>query len=206
MIRSANVLRSATARGTFCYAARVMAENNLLDDNLYLADIVAKRMYGRLREIDFADVYSDALGGLAEAAEKYDPTFGVKFATYAGTMMRRRIIDGWRIRYGRYESSARRDSLGNLSLDHEYSNGDGTVVTLADSIPTPSDEIGQVDDRSECEWLLEHLSPRDAKIMWDHYGLGISQAMLARREGVTASRICQILDAGKKRLFDVASV
>ncbi len=102
-----------------------MAENNLLDDNLYLADIVAGRMYQRLREIDYADVYSDALGGLAEAADKYDPTFGVKFATYAGTMMRQRIIDGWRIRYGRHEHSAKRGRQQNLSLDYEYEDGRG---------------------------------------------------------------------------------
>ncbi len=180
--------------------------STLLDDNLYLADIVAARMYGRLREIDYADVYSDALGGLAEAAEKYDPTFGVKFATYAGTMMRQRIIDGWRTRYGRFEDSARRGRHQNLSLDYQYDSGDGETYDMKDLIPVTGGGIQQVDDRSECEWLLEHLPARDAKLMWDHYGLGISQATLARREGVTASRICQILDAGKRRLLDISSV
>ncbi len=77
---------------------------------------------------------------------------------------------------------------------------------MKDLIPVSAGGIEHVDDRSECEWLLDHLPARDAKIMWDHYGLGISQATLARREGVTASRICQILDAGKKRLRDLASV
>ncbi len=182
-----------------------MADNRLLEDNMYLADIVAKRMFARLRETDFDDVYSDALGGLAEAAAKYDPAHGVKFATYAATRMRQRIIDGWRRRYGREITSARRDRLGLLSLDYEHVDHRGQTSDFHDYIPDLPDPIGQVDDRAECEWLLEHLSARNAKIMWDHYALGIPLATIGRREGVTESRVCQIVAAGKRRLHDVAS-
>ena len=181
-----------------------MADNGLLEDNMYLARIVARNMYRRLREIDYADVYSDALGGLAEAADKYDSAFGVKFSTYAGTIMRLRIIDGWRIRYGREETSARRDRLDLLSLDYEYEASGGEMFDLGDFLEDTTDQMGQVDDHAECVWLLEHLPARDAKILWDHCALGIPLATLGRREGLTESRICQIVGEAKKRLHNVA--
>ncbi len=62
------------------------------------------------------------------------------------------------------------------------------------------DLIGQVDDRDECEWLLDHLTDREAKIMWEHYALEIPVWMLARREGVSRARIGQIIDRAKRRL------
>lgn len=186
-----------------------MAENSLLDDTEWLVPIVAKSMFRRLSEIDYAAIYSDAMFGLMEAAERYDPEKStVPFKVYAELRMRHRIIDGWRTRYGREVTSARRDRFRDLSLDYEYEYEDGTGQTsdFYDFIPDTADLIGQVDDRAECEWLLERLSARDAKILWDHYALGIPLATIGRREGVTESRIGQILDAGKKRLHDVASV
>ncbi len=62
------------------------------------------------------------------------------------------------------------------------------------------DMLQQVDDRSECEWLLDHLSDREAKIMWDHYALEVPVWMLARREGVSRARVWQIIDRAKRRL------
>ena len=178
----------------------------LLDDNLPLARIVAGQMYRRLFGNDFAAVYSDALSGLAEASEKYDPTHDVKFVTYANTIIRQRIIDGWRTRYGREMTSARRDQLKNLSLEYEYTDSRGEIFTLGDfRVADGPDQIQQVDDRSECEWLLARLPARNAKILWDHCALGIPLATIGRREGLTESRICQIVDESKRRLKDVAA-
>ena len=64
----------------------------------------------------------------------------------------------------------------------------------------PLDLIKQVDDRAECEWLLEHLPARDAKLLWDRYALGIPLRVLARREGVSMARIGQLNARAMRRL------
>ena len=55
------------------------------------------------------------------------------------------------------------------------------------------DLIKQVDDHAECEWLLTHLSDFEAKVLWDREALGIPLKMIARREGLSAGRISQIV-------------
>ncbi len=62
------------------------------------------------------------------------------------------------------------------------------------------DLIKQVDDHAECEWLLDHLPAREAKLLWDRYALGLPLRVLARREGVSMCRIGQITDRARRRL------
>lgn len=167
---------------------------------LPLAHAVVSECVRNMTHVDRDQFLSDALYGLMQADERYDPARGVSFPTYACRIMKQRIIDGWRTQYGRNPTSARREQLVGTHLEAPVVGG----TTLHDIIATSSDGIKQVDDRAECEWLLEHLPARDAKILWDHCALGIPLATLGRREGLTESRICQIVDAAKKRLHNVA--
>ena len=64
----------------------------------------------------------------------------------------------------------------------------------------PRDLIKQVDDHAECEWLLDHLTAHEAKLLWDHYALGIPVGVLARREGMTAGWVLWRLESALKRL------
>ena len=70
----------------------------------------------------------------------------------------------------------------------------------------PVDLLKQVEDHDECEWLLTHLPPITAVLMWDHYALGIPTWLLARREGMSVGTVLLILDRGLRRLRVLCSV
>ena len=58
--------------------------------------VVGRLAIGLPTIMDFEDVLSDGTIGLIEAVERYDPTTGVKFETYAISRIRGAIIDALR--------------------------------------------------------------------------------------------------------------
>ena len=57
------------------------AKELIYRDNLRLAELIARRYAGR--GVDYDDLYQEACLGLLTAIEKYDPSNGSKFQTYA---------------------------------------------------------------------------------------------------------------------------
>ena len=58
--------------------------------------VIGRLMIGLPTIMDFDDVLSEGTTGLIEAVERYDPTTGVKFETYAISRIRGSIIDALR--------------------------------------------------------------------------------------------------------------
>lgn len=88
---------------------------------------------------DEADAWQDGVFGLARAVQLYDPSLGYRFSTYALPLIFQSIQRG----RGRIESAAWRNAYSEgrsrdfeapLSLDHEYSNADGSA-DLGDMLP-----------------------------------------------------------------------
>jgi RNA polymerase sigma factor (sigma-70 family) len=81
-------------------AARVAdglaARNELVTHNIRLAVHVAKRYFPQIRglSLEFEDIVQEAVLGLNRAAEKFDPTMGYKFSTYATWWLRQAISRG----------------------------------------------------------------------------------------------------------------
>ena len=61
----------------------------------------ARRMARRFPHADLADLESDALVGLWQAAQRYDPAVGVQFRTFAKHRVGGEMVDGVRRRFGR---------------------------------------------------------------------------------------------------------
>ncbi len=153
------------------------------------------------------DTESDAMWGLARADRSFNGDHAITFHAWAKQRIWNEVIDGWRHRYGREYTSARRMELRQQSIDKEFAldSYPGMTVSikdrLADKAPDPAD---QVCDRDQIRELLSLLSPRDARIMWDHYALGIPLRILGDRNGITECRVSQICKAGRTRLADHA--
>lgn len=54
---------------------------NYVEDHLYIAKIQARRYFSK--SIPYEDLVQEGYIGLMKAQERYDPTFGTKFSTYA---------------------------------------------------------------------------------------------------------------------------
>lgn len=71
--------------------ARLAKRNELVEANLGLASYVAKKYIG-LGGLEYEDLVSEGYFGLLAAAERFDPTRGYKFSTYACIWIRQAIL------------------------------------------------------------------------------------------------------------------
>ncbi|MCP5105439.1 MAG: FliA/WhiG family RNA polymerase sigma factor [bacterium] len=63
-------------------------------DNLNIVKIIASKIHARIPSgIELADLVHTGILGLIDAVRKFDPTKGVKFATYASLRIRGAILD-----------------------------------------------------------------------------------------------------------------
>lgn len=79
-----------------CRAGDINAREQLVRRHLPHARRVAGAYYSRRRhdEIDFDDYHQLAILGMMESIDRYDPSVGVRFQTFAGRRMHGVILDG----------------------------------------------------------------------------------------------------------------
>ena len=64
----------------YCQTKDLAIRNKLVENYLYIAEILAKKFSGR--GVDYDDLYQIASEALISGVEKFDPTLGNKFTTY----------------------------------------------------------------------------------------------------------------------------
>ena len=81
----------------------------LLDDHL-------NRTRGFLNPTERADCLSHLIGGVWELSRKWDPSHGVAFSTYGWRLGKFKIVDWYRVRYGRSRYGG--DAQRNINFPH----------------------------------------------------------------------------------------
>ena len=66
---------------------------DLIEDHLYLANIIAHRYKHASNGLDFNDLVQEGRIGLMTAVDYFDPAYGTKFSTYAGIWIKQCITD-----------------------------------------------------------------------------------------------------------------
>lgn len=118
--------------------------DELIEKNLYIAEILAKKFVGK--GIDYDDIFQIASLGLILAVDRYEPSRGFKFSSFAtptilGEIKRYFRDKGWTIKVPRrvQENTKKvKDAYHHLSMV----NGEvPTVKEIADYLGIDSDEV-----------------------------------------------------------------
>jgi len=141
--------------------------------------------------IDVEDLRSAAYLGLVEAANRYNPDFGVCFSTFAYPRINGAIIDylrnqGWMKRGG---------TCRIISLDAPMSDNDSYV--LRDTIEAKE----EITDQEEILEVISLKMDNHAKSVLRHYFIDeLSMKEVGDKFGVTEGRISQLIKQYKEKI------
>jgi RNA polymerase sigma factor FliA len=152
--------------------------------------------------VETEDLVSYGVDGLIDAIDKFDPSLGYKFETYANSRIRGAIIDSMRamdwvprsVRAYDREHGVTSGTL--LALDepmHSDKEGGYGDLTMGDSIHDDDWDHDLVDSISKrTAGAAEAIPEREQLVLVLYYYDGLTLAEIGTIFGVTESRICQI--------------
>ena len=188
----------------------------IADAHEWLVWLLAKRMRRHDEPLD--DLIQVARIGLLNAIDRFDPTFGVSFHTYASSTilgeLRRHYRSTWRLRVPRRlqerylavnrmteqltadlqrtptatELGARLGIAAHEVVEASAIGGVSWMAELQDADATVEDQA-DFDDRMLVDQLLGCLAPVDRDILVAWLVDGISQAEIGRRLGLSQAQV-----------------
>lgn len=180
----------------------------LIEDNIGLVGKVIsdKRLYSFYSQADTEDIYQCGCLGLCKAAELFDESKGVKFATFAYRVIHNSIRT-------HYKNNQKHDDL--VRLDKEIYSSDGGIATtqgdlLVDNSLSASVEISTISS-TMLPVLLEIIDEiindehnhtrRLTYIMWRDRGFKAQVGSeIAKELGVTRAITCKNINMFKEKL------
>ena len=172
------------------------AKDTLVNCNLRAVVSIAKQYAYCSGCLTIMDLINEGNIGLMEAADMYEPTYGIKFMSYAVARVRAHIIDALnkksRIVTDRLGESSNRHSSLDAPLD------DDNDTTLGDLLCTTTDAESCVNESLFSDImrsLNSTLKPIEVTIICTLYGIGTTRQCrweLAEHLGKTEERIRQV--------------
>lgn len=172
---------------------------NLVNDHLWLVGYMAKRAQISGMRIEQNELVSLGMLGLLSASRAYDENKGVKFATFAGRIIRNCYLQELRMR-----RSAKRAALeGDRSLDAPCEGQ--PWLSLKENISDGGGDMSAyVAARIDISRALKHITPR-ARAMLLMHSMGYTQREIARSLGVTQATCSKTIARAKSRLRALTS-
>ena len=200
------------------------ARARLIDMHLPFARIMAAKLYAAriTNELEFEEYLQYASTGLLECIDRYDPSYGASFRTYASHRMTGAILNGVQISSEKQEQIAFRARIGaertqslrgdkpaaDAGPDALFANLARIAVGLAlgyvleDSGMFREDEGGTMDNsyqrielrqlQKRVRALVDNLPERERLIIRYHYFNHVPFDHIAGMLGVTKGRISQL--------------
>lgn len=175
--------------------------NKLVEENMGLATHFASKF--RASRMEFEDLVQEAYLGLMDAAERFDPSLGNKFSTYARWHVMKTIMDAIHTRNEIVRVPRRKTSLPCKSLDDAP---DGLVPIgnmLVDDAPPVCDVIDEADKIDAVHDCIRKLPAREAIVIRLRHGVNTERMTLAKVGailGVSPERVRQIQQSGEEKL------
>lgn len=158
------------------------ARNILIERNLRLVAHIMKKYYAQTA--DQEDLISIGTIGLIKAVSTFDPTKGIRLATYAARCVENEILMHFR---------GQKKSASDVSLSDYIETGkDGGALSLMDVVSEDEDLFERVSTREDIRRLRQLmdtlLEPRERQVLTLRYGLA-GQQPLPQREVAEACNI-----------------
>lgn len=147
----------------------------------YLA--VRRRNGGPREELLDSEEYSVGTLGLLHAAERFDPTRGTSFSTYACRCIECYILTA----YSRQRTKGRKPT--GIVLQIDYERMDSPEFGYEDA------SLAHADNRMDCEAALRHARPRDAHVLLGR-AKGRTLGCIAGEIGLSKMRVKQLWQRG----------
>ncbi|MCI6730439.1 MAG: RNA polymerase sporulation sigma factor SigK [Candidatus Faecousia sp.] len=166
------------------------ARNVLIERNLRLVAHIMKKYYAQTD--DQEDLISIGTIGLIKAISTFDPTKGIRLATYAARCVENEIL--------MYFRSQRKSAMDVSLSDYIETGKDGTALSLMDVVSEDEDLFEKISTREDVRLLGRYmeavLDDRERQVLVLRYGLGggepLPQREVALRCGISRSYISRI--------------
>jgi RNA polymerase primary sigma factor len=189
-------------------------EGNAVDQltSSYLAFVIGAAMEFRGRGVPFEDLIHEGCLGLLKAIDRFDPTRGARFMTYAAFWVRKRILDALAeqprmVRVPRYQREKKGTFPREVRLDEPIDAERVQTLgeKLADSRLLPAAEtMIQHEAISRMRRELRSLSAREQAVLASRFGLAGEPAMtlleVGNRLALSRERVRQIENEALTRL------
>jgi len=169
-------------------------ERLVLDAMPLMRNVIARR-YRHLAEWDLDDLQQAGAVGLMQAAQRFDPSKGIRFTTFAMRRVLGECVDQIRAQLGR-----NREKLPMLreadvkTFEHEVDDDFVDAGTIATAIGTERNiehQMETVERRLRQRLMGQKWRTRDMAVQRYIYHRTLREC--AQRHGVTEARACQIL-------------
>ncbi len=134
--------------------------------------------------LDYEDYFQFGVEGLNEAIERFDPSKGVKFETYAYQRIRGKMLDGIR-------KTIKVHPLSVLSINK--SDEDGDPIEIADNSFLPDEILEKNLLKSKLKEAIDLLdNDRDREMIKLYYYEELTFSEIAKVFGITSGRVSQV--------------
>lgn len=166
------------------------AKSRLIERNLRLVVYIARRFENT--GVNIEDLISIGTIGLIKAISTFDPTKGIRLATYAARCVENEIL--------MYFRSQRKSAMDVSLSDYIETGKDGTALSLMDVVSEDEDLFEKISTREDVRLLGRYmeavLDDRERQVLILRYGLGggepLPQREVALRCGISRSYISRI--------------
>lgn len=194
-------LEEEKALATKAFSGDKLAQKKLVEHNLRFVVKIANQYQGFM---DVEDLINEGNMGLMHAVEKFDPSTGNKFSTYAVWWIKAYIQKAIRetskgIRFPANKFSEMKKSKWNIaSLDKTIGNDDEGETTLAsfikdDRIMDPVDVYWEKESTSQLNQLIKILKKNEQTVIIKRYGLD-------RHKPMSLSEIGTLMGYSRERI------
>jgi RNA polymerase sigma factor FliA len=160
--------------------------------------VIHNSKFMNIEILDDRDYFQFGVEGLSEAIDRFDPTYGTKFETYAIQRIRGKIIDELRKLQikPRPITPEKQEKVmySNVSLNSPVDDDDGYM--LYEILPSDSEIPDETAEKNEAKEFLinaiKELDERDRLIISLYYYENLNYKEIAKVLNITVSRVSQV--------------
>ena len=160
--------------------------------------VIHNSKFINLEILDDRDYFQFGVEGLSEAIDRFDPTYGTKFETYAIQRIRGKIIDELRKLQIKPRpvttNKQERVMYSNVSLNHSVDDEDGYMLyeVLPDDTEIPDETAEKNEAKDFLINAIKELDERDRLIITLYYYENLNYKEIAKVLNITVSRVSQV--------------